>query len=123
MPEVKKDISSRADIELMMVKFYESLLTDPDISPVFALTDFKVHMPHIVDFWAFVLLDEAGYKTNVFDKHAHLPIKERHFDIWLSHFDTTVDSLFAGEKAELAKQRAHSIAFTFKEKLKNLGRF
>lgn len=123
MSSSKKDIANKADIELMMKAFYESLLTNEEIRPVFAATNFEVHMPHIVAFWCFVLLDEEGYKTNVFDKHINLPIKEHHFEIWLHHFETTVNNLFEGEKAELAKLRAQTIAYTFKEKLRAMGKF
>jgi hemoglobin len=117
----KHDIRNKEDIELMMRTFYGSLLTNEKISPVFANTDFEAHMPHMIAFWAFVLLDEEGYKTNVFDKHVHLHIKEEHFEIWLSHFEKTINDLFSGEKAELAKQRAQTIAYTFKEKLRQMG--
>ena len=121
MPE-KQDIRNKADIELMIRTFYASLLTNESISPVFANTDFEKHMPHMIAFWSFVLLDEEGYKTNVFDKHVHLNIKEEHFEIWLHHLEKTINDLFVGEKAELAKLRAQTIAFTFKTKLKDLGK-
>jgi hemoglobin len=119
----KHDIRNKEDIELMIRTFYGSLLTNENIKPVFANTDFEAHMPHMIAFWSFVLLDEAGYKTNVFDKHVNLGIKEEHFEIWLHHFETTIDSLFEGEKAELAKQRAQMVAYTFKNKLKQMGKF
>ena len=122
MPE-KHDIRNKEDIELMIRSFYASLLTNEIIKPVFANTDFEAHMPHMIAFWSFVLLDEEGYKTNVFDKHVNLGIKEEHFEIWLNHFEKNIDSLFEGEKTELAKLRAQTIAFTFKEKLKNMGKF
>ena len=121
MPE-KKDIRNKEDIELMIRSFYASLLTNESIKPVFANTDFEKHMPHMIAFWSFVLLDEEGYKTNVFDKHVNLGIKEEHFEIWLDHFEKNIDSLFEGEKTELAKLRAQTIAFTFKEKLRNMGK-
>lgn len=118
----KHDIRNKADIELMMRTFYGSLLTNDTINPVFAHTDFEAHMPHMIAFWSFVLLDEKGYKTNVFEKHVHLDIKQEHFAIWLHHFMKTVDDLFEGEKAGLAKQRAQTIAYTFEMKLKQMGR-
>ena len=118
----KHDIRNKEDIELMMRTFYGSLLTNESISPVFANTDFEKHMPHMIAFWSFVLLDEDGYKTNVFEKHLHLDIKEEHFAIWLEHFEKTVNDLFEGEKAELAKLRGQNIAYTFRNKLKQMGR-
>lgn len=119
---IKHDIRNREDIELLVRKFYDTLLTNESIKPVFDNLNFEKHIPHIVSFWAFVLLDEAGYNTNVFDKHVNLPIKEEHFDIWLTHFERTINDLFEGEKAELAKLRAQTIAFTFKAKLKQIGK-
>lgn len=110
------DITKKADIELLITTFYRNLLAIDEMKPVFEGLDFAAHTPKIVAFWAFVLLDEEGYKTNVFDKHMHLPIVPAMFDTWLETFTNTVDSLFAGEKAELAKQRATVLSFTFKSK-------
>jgi hemoglobin len=110
------DIGSRSDIETLIHAFYSELLQHEDIKPVFETIDFPKHVPHIVHFWAFVLLDEEGYKTNVFEKHMQLPIQAYMFDIWLKVWISAVDSLFKGEKAELAKQRATALAFTFKSK-------
>lgn len=111
-----KDISSRADIELLIQAFYAELLQLEDMKPVFKHVDFPKHIPHIVHFWSFVLLDEEGYKTNVFDKHINLPIQSYQFDDWLRVFIQVTDSLFAGEIADMAKQRATTLAFTFKNK-------
>jgi hemoglobin len=110
------DIKTKTDIELIINTFYEKLLQNPEMKVVFEGIDFKNHVPQIVHFWSFVLLDEEGYKTNVFEKHLHLPIKLPQFDIWLDTFTKTVDELFTGEKAELAKQRATVLTFTFKSK-------
>jgi hemoglobin len=75
-------------------------------------------MPKMIHFWSFVLLSEPGYKTNVTEKHLHMPLKQEHFDRWLSLFKETVDENFVGEKAELAKQRAAIIGWTISEKMK-----
>src|SRR6478736_7861604 len=114
------DIQTKSDIELLINKFYATLLLNEEMKLVFAGIDFPAHVPRIVHFWSFVLLDEEGYKTNVFDQHLHLPIKTHQFDIWLATFTSTVDSLFAGEKAEMAKQRATVLSHTFKSKWQKL---
>jgi hemoglobin len=116
-------IESRADLRRLMDAFYARLLADPRIAPLFATLDLEVHLPVLVDFWAMVLLGEDSYRRNTFQKHLHLAIEERHFAIWLGHFDATVDEHFAGERAELAKTRARGIAATFRSKLTALGRF
>lgn len=115
-----KDISSQSDIALLMNQFYAKLMKLEGMAPVFNTINFEEHLPKIIHFWAFVLLDEPGYKTNVFDKHLNLPIQSPQFDEWLQTFTTTVDELFKGEKADLAKQRATVLAFTFKAKWKSL---
>ena len=110
------DITNKQDIEKLINLFYEKLLQNNEIKPVFNGINFQDHIPNIVSFWSFVLLDEQGYKTNVFDKHIHLPIKPEMFEVWLKVFIDSVNELFEGEKAELAKQRATILTFTFKSK-------
>ena len=110
------DIQTKQDIENLIRAFYQKLLQLEDIKPVFEGIDFEVHLPHIISFWSLVLLDEEGYKTNVFDKHINLPIKPYMFAIWLDVFIRTVNELFNGENAEKAKQRATVLSYTFKSK-------
>lgn len=118
----KHDLDSKERIEQMIRSFYSSLLTNEEIKPVFANTDFEKHMPHMIAFWSLILLDEAGYTTNVFDKHVNLPLKKEHFAIWLGHFEKNIKAQFEGPKADLALQRAQLIAYTFENKLKAMGK-
>ena len=110
------DIKTKSDIEILINAFYFRLLQIPEMKVVFEGINFESHLPNIIHFWSFVLLDESGYKTNVFEKHTHLPIKLHHFDIWLNVFIQTTDELFLGETADLAKQRALVLTHTFKSK-------
>jgi len=115
-----QDISTKKDIELLIRNFYNNLLLIEEMKAPFEGLDFEKHIPHIVHFWSFVLLDEEGYKTNVFDKHINLPIKPHMFDVWLNVWIETLNSMYQGEKAELAKQRATVLAYTFKSKWEHL---
>ena len=119
---LKHDILNSEDVTLLVKTFYSNLLLNEEIKPIFAHVDFEKHMPHIIAFWEFVLLDKAGYTTNVFDKHVNLSLKETDFTLWLKTFEETVNHLFVGDKAQLAIQRAQVIGFTFQQKLKNMGR-
>jgi hemoglobin len=110
------DIKTKSDIELLINTFYSKLLQIGEMKLVFDGISFESHLPNIIHFWSFVLIDEPGYKTNVFEKHMHLPIKLHQFDIWLSVFIQTTDELFLGETADLAKQRATLLTHTFKSK-------
>jgi hemoglobin len=44
-------------------------------------------------------------------------LNKSYFDHWLLHYTSTVDELFVGEKAELTKQRANSIATVMQLKI------
>lgn len=118
-----KDITNSLDVTLLVKTFYSNLLLNEDVKHIFADVDFEKHMPHMIAFWEFVLLDKEGYTTNVFDKHVNLPIKKEHFAVWLKTFESTVHNLFLGEKANLAIQRAQIIAYSFESKMQQMGKF
>jgi hemoglobin len=117
---MSKEITSAEDIKLLVDTFYSKVLQNDDLKPFFAGLDFDHHKPRMIHFWSFVLLDETGYTTNVFDKHVHLPIRDADFDTWMRLFEETVNELFHGEKASTAILRAKTIGWTFKEKFKQL---
>jgi len=121
---MKKDISSREDLFLLVKNFYEKLLTDKTISYLFtdiAKIDLNHHLPVLVDFWDSVLFQSDTYRKNAMQPHLILnqksPLENHHFETWLMYFNNTVDELFEGEKAFLAKERAKSIATVMKIKL------
>jgi hemoglobin len=113
-----QDIETKEDLTFLMQTFYGKLLQIEEIKPFFAHINFEQHLPQIVQFWAFILLDEPGYNTNVTEKHLHMPLKKEHFEIWLKQFESTVNKLFQGEKANLAIERAKLIAWTIGNKMK-----
>jgi len=114
---MNKDIINEKDIELLVNNFYNKLLLDELMAPHFHGLDLKNHIPRIISFWEMVLLDKPGYKTNVFDKHSQLQINQKHFDRWVELFSETVDEFFSGENANLAKQRAAILGYTFGSKM------
>lgn len=113
----KKDIETRADLEEMLTAFYKKVFNDDLISHFFTEVvplDLEHHLPLIADFWESVLLEARGYRKNVMEIHQNIhalsPIHKRHLDRWVQLFSETVDAFFEGDKANLAKQRATSIA-------------
>lgn len=121
---MKRDIENRSDLLLLMEKFYEKLLADPSISYIFtdvAKIDILQHLPVLVDFWDMVLFQSDTYRKNAMQLHMELhrqsPLTKHHFNTWLTYFIQTVDELFEGEKAFLAKERAASIATTMQIKI------
>lgn len=120
----KKDIATRADVELLIRSFYQKALIDPKIGFIFteiAKIDLESHLPHLFDFWENILLKPNGYKRNVLKVHLDLNEKVQlsleHFESWLTLFQTTVDELFEGLVANNAKNKALSIATVMQTKL------
>lgn len=114
---MKKDITNRADIQVLVNTFYNKVRADETIGYLFndvAQVNWEHHLPRMYDFWENVLFQTAGFKGNPMAVHAQLhqksPLSKAHFDHWLKLFMTTVDELFNGDKAEIIKQRARSIA-------------
>jgi hemoglobin len=111
------DIEQRSDIERLLDVFYSKALVDPLIGYFFTEVvplDMKTHIPVIADFWETVLFGKAAYKGDAMKVHRHIHqlsnFRDEHFKRWVQLFQQTVDELFSGSKAELAKQRAESIA-------------
>ncbi|MFZ1786342.1 MAG: group III truncated hemoglobin, partial [Ferruginibacter sp.] len=118
------DITSRKDIELLVDEFYRKIRTDDMIGFIFvniAKVNWEKHLPVMYDFFENVLFYTGGYTGNPMLLHKHInqlfPLTDGHFNRWLLLFDTTVDELFGGERAELVKQRARSIATVMQIKI------
>jgi hemoglobin len=114
---MKKDIRNRIDIELFVNNFYDRVKTDPVIGYIFteiAKVNWERHLPVMYNFWENALFYSGTYKGNPLELHKHLhrvmPLEPRHFDQWIRIFNETIDELFDGSKADLAKERAYSIA-------------
>lgn len=123
---MKTDISSRADIEKMVLQFYEAVKADETIGFIFTQVvkmNWEKHIPVIVDFWETILLDNPVYTKNAMEVHYDLnnkmPLQKAHFDSSVHLFITTIDDLFEGKIAALAKTRAKSIAAVMLFKMEN----
>lgn len=121
---MKKDIENRSDIELMVDTFYKKVLADKKLGFIFqdvAKVNWSTHISMVNDFWENVILFTGSYEGNPVHLHKHLhaiePLNKTHFDRWNKLFISTVDKLFEGSKAELAKERAISISGIIKEKV------
>jgi len=110
---MRKDITTRDDIKVLVDRFYEKVQADEFLSPVFSHVDWPRHLPIMYDFWSSMLLGDQTYRGNPFQKHVSLPIRSKHFDQWLKLFTETVNENFTGEKAEEVKSRAQGIAGIF----------
>ncbi len=119
-----RDLTSRADVEVLVRGFYTRAFADPLLGPIFrdvAHMDLDAHLPVMCDFWQTVLFRAGLYRRNALqvhaDLHASFPLSSEHFARWLALWTATVDDLFAGEKAELAKTQAARIAYSISRRL------
>lgn len=122
----RPDISTRADCERLVRAFYGKAMRDPIIGWLFtdiARLDLEAHVPQITSFWETVLLGTKTYSGTPFEPHARLHAKANlragHFGRWLALWIETVDELFAGERAELAKAHALRVAQAFHRRLQS----
>ena len=111
------DLDSRANIERFVDLFYQRMLADEILAPIFvnvAEVDLAVHLPHIKDYWCKLLLGERGYRRHTMNIHRVLHGKRAlapgDFQRWLGFFTATVDDNFSGQGAERAKRIAATIA-------------
>lgn len=116
------DISSPEDVKAFVDAFYGKVLEDDLLKPVFvdiAGVDWDEHLPKMYAFWSSLLLGTANYHGAPFPPHFALRqhINTDHFDRWLNLFEETIDSLFAGDRATMAIQRARNIAWIFQAKM------
>jgi hemoglobin len=122
----RPDICTRADCERLVRAFYGKAMRDPIIGWLFtdvARLDLEAHVPQITAFWETVVLGTKTYSGTPFEPHARLHAKANlragHFGRWLALWVETVDELFAGERAELAKAHALRVAQAFHRRLQS----
>jgi hemoglobin len=120
------DIETREDIVLIMRKFYDKLLADDSISFYFTkITNINQHLEEhfetLATFWEQSLFMKGGYFNNMFQIHKDVnekhAFKKEHFDIWLQHFNNTIDEYFKGKNSEQMKTQALSMATIMKIKI------
>jgi len=120
------DIETRDDCERLVRAFYARAMTDPMIGYLFvdvAKLDLEAHVPRITAFWETILLGARSYGGGAFGPHARVhaqsPMRGGHFARWLELWSSTVDELFAGPRAELAKSHARRVARAFHGRLQS----
>jgi len=112
-----KDISNRNDISVLVTTFYSKIRKDEELGPIFnkQIHDWDSHLSRLTDFWETNLMAVRSFKGNPLLKHKivdaknNYTIENYHFGIWLRYWITTINELFSGEKAEIAKNRARKM--------------
>ncbi|MGW5850106.1 group III truncated hemoglobin [Streptomyces sp. NPDC055254] len=121
---VVADISGRADLEVVLRRFYTAAFADRRIGPFFteiAGTDLDVHLARIADFWERALFRTADYRHDAFAPHAALnsvrSMTAADFGRWVQLWTAAVDGRHRGPHAERAKAQGERIALALHKRL------
>lgn len=113
----KSDLQSRDDIERFVTAFYQRLLNDEQLAPIFvdvADIDLDQHKPLIIAYWEKLLLGGTEYRRHTMNihraVHSKRPLRGEDFQRWLTFFTQTMDELYEGPLANRAKTIAATIA-------------
>lgn len=114
---MKSDLDNEERIAFFVDAFYEKVLADSTLAPIFldvAAVDLSKHLPLIRAYWAKLLLGDSSYRRHTMNIHRALHSKqkltEEDFSAWLHLFCTTVDQHYCGPVAERAKRVSRTIA-------------
>ncbi|MCB0807825.1 MAG: group III truncated hemoglobin [Flavobacteriales bacterium] len=119
-PAARTDIQDREHIVLLVDSFYDKVRVDVVLGGVFngVIGDrWPEHLEKMYRFWATVLINEGSYSGAPVRPHLDMPIGGQHFQRWLELFHGTVDDLFQGPVADLAKRNADRMAEMFQERI------
>lgn len=112
-----KDISTRADIEFLVKRFYSTVIKDDLIGNFFTEVvqlDFEKHLPIMYDFWESIIFEKAIYRGNPMGVHIQLnklkTINPEHFERWLTLWEKNINENFEGTNTAKAIDRASQIA-------------
>lgn len=120
-----RDLDNGAAVDAFVDAFYARMLRDPRLAPIFfavAKIDLSIHLPRIKGYWRKMLLgDRSAYDGHMMARHRSLDARRRlvaeDYERWLSLFEQTLDSGFAGPGAERARELGRRIAGNMRRNL------
>nr|WP_178338865.1 group III truncated hemoglobin [Arenibacter nanhaiticus] len=114
----KTEIKNRKDVNLLVITFYGKIRQHPILGPIFnsIIPDWESHLELLTDFWESQLLLQRKYVGNPIVAHQEVDAKmnqsitPEHFGLWLNEWYATIDELFEGDIAHIAKNRAQKMS-------------
>jgi len=114
----KPEIKERADVRLLVGTFYGKIRKHDILGPIFnnIISDWDGHFELLTDFWETQLFLKRKYFGNPVTAHQEVDekmnhtITSQHFGLWLNEWFATIDELFEGETAWIAKNRAQKMS-------------
>jgi len=128
MEETKDLIKDRADVSVLVRTFYAKIRKEEVLGPIFinSITDWDSHLELLTNFWETQLFLKRTYHGNPVTAHQEVDekmnhtITSEHFGLWLNLWFETIDELFTGETAWIAKNRAQKMStMLFMQMFKN----
>lgn len=115
---MKNDIQNREDVFLLVSTFYTKVRANQKIGHFFndTINDWPAHLEKLTDFWETNLFMVSKFRGNPMRAHKEVDrnfdhsIEQAHFGEWLNMWYETLDELFEGERANIAKNRARNMA-------------
>lgn len=115
---MKNDIQNREDVYLLVSSFYTRVRANEEIGHFFneIIEDWPSHLEKLTDFWETNLFLVSKFRGNPMrahkevDQHFSNSIEQKHFGEWLNMWYQTIDELFEGDRANIAKNRARNMA-------------
>ncbi len=112
-----RDITNREDVFLLVTTFYGKIRKDEFLGPIFngLIKDWEQHIELLTDFWETNLFFQKKYHGDPLQKHVEVDqtiggaINEKHFGVWMNLCFKTIDELYSGEMAQIAKNRARNM--------------
>lgn len=113
-----KEIESKADVAHLVHTFYAKVRKDAILGPIFnsIIHDWDAHLDTLTDFWETQLFLKRTYEGNPILAHQQMDdamngtITPEHFGLWMNLWFETLDQLFTGERAWIAKNRAQKMS-------------
>jgi len=113
----KNDIKTREDVFLLVSSFYIKVRNDDIIKPFFStIEDWDKHLEKLTTFWESNLFFKTKYYGNPIEAHIKVDklhdnaITQKHFGHWMNLWFDTIEELFEGEYANMAKNRARKMS-------------
>lgn len=114
----KKELANRSDVQLLVTVFYQKIRKHDILGPIFngIITDWDAHFKLLTDFWEAQLFLKRKYHGNPVTAHQEVDektdhtITTAHFGLWLNLWFETIDELFVGDTAWVAKNRAQKMS-------------
>jgi hemoglobin len=121
------DLANRADVEVLLRRFYCRVFADDVLAEPFAelrAKGLESHLPVMCDFWETVLFRAGLYHRNALVVHRQLddrqPLCAKDFVRWLELWNVTVDEMYRGPVADRAKVQAARIAKSIHRRLRGV---